>query len=141
MTVFEFRRAIEDSMPWWVPFVLAIAFPVVMALVAQEQGGIGNPRPHGNQRGEHDHAKEVSSMENAIPIIGHAVSLAVNISLAIPFWICWTCCGIGESFFPSLPDRWRAIGFWNCVGLFMVASILKAVLVPKLASVNQSTKE
>ena len=78
-------------------------------------------------------------MLNAIPIIGWLLSLLFSISLAIPFWIAWTVCGIGETYFYFLPKVYHAIGFWACVGLFMVLSILKAVLVPRLASVSNDS--
>lgn len=77
-------------------------------------------------------------MINALPIVGWFLSFAGNVSLAIPFWICWTCCGIGSSYFDFLPECWQSIPFWNCVGIFMSVSIIKTVFVPKLASVSQS---
>ena len=77
-------------------------------------------------------------MINGIPVIGWLLSFAVNVSLAIPFWICWTCCGIGVTYFDFLPIQWQAIPFWSCVGLFISVSIIKTVFVPKLASVSQS---
>lgn len=79
-------------------------------------------------------------MLNAIPIVGWLLSLLFAVSLAVPFWVVWTACGIGETFFYFLPPVYRSIGFWNCVGLFMAISILKAVLVPKLASVSSESK-
>jgi hypothetical protein len=78
-------------------------------------------------------------MVNAIPIVGWALSFAVNVSLAIPFWICWTICGIGSTYFKFLPQEWQSIPFWNCVGLFISISILKLIVVPRLASVSQSS--
>lgn len=78
---------------------------------------------------------------NAIPFIGWGLSLVFSASLAVPFWFCWTVCDIGETYFYFLPEVYHNIGFWACVGLFIVASILKAVVVPKFADVRQSTKE
>lgn len=77
-------------------------------------------------------------MLNAVPIVGWLLSFFGNVSLAIPFWICWTCCGIGEVYFDFLPIQWRSIPFWNCVGLFMSVSVIKTVFVPRFCTVNQS---
>ncbi len=79
-------------------------------------------------------------MLNGLPIVGWFLSFVGNVSLAIPFWICWTVCGIGVLYFDFLPAKYQALPFWNTVGLFMCISILKAVLVPKLASVSQSNE-
>lgn len=77
-------------------------------------------------------------MINAIPVIGWAVSLFFSISLAIPFWLIWTVFGIGEKYFYFLPPVYYDPGFWACVGIFMVVSILKLVFVPRLASISNS---
>lgn len=77
-------------------------------------------------------------MINAIPVLGWLLSFIGNVSLAIPFWICWTACGIGATYFPFLPPVWQVIPFWNVVGLFVSVSIIKTVFVPKLCSVNNS---
>jgi hypothetical protein len=79
-------------------------------------------------------------MLNAIPIIGWLLSLVFSISLAIPFWLIWTIGGIGETYFYWLPPVYHSIGFWESVGLFMVISILKAMLVPKIVSVSSESK-
>lgn len=42
--------------------------------------------------------------------------------------------------FYFLPPVYRAPGFWSCVGLFMIASILKAVFVPRLVNVSNDSK-
>ena len=77
-------------------------------------------------------------MINKLPIIGWLLSLVANISLSVPFWIVWSYFGIGAKYFYWLPPVYQAISFWNCVGLFICISILKAVLVPTLASVSNS---
>lgn len=70
-------------------------------------------------------------MVNVIPVLGWLISFGANVSMAIPFWLVWTQCGIGEEFFFFLPQAHRAPGFWACVGIFIVVSILKAVLLPR----------
>lgn len=78
-------------------------------------------------------------MLNALPIVGWFLSLFFSISLAVPFWIAWTACEIGATYFYWLPAVYQRPGFWSCVGLFMVMSILKVVLVPRFASVSSSS--
>lgn len=77
---------------------------------------------------------------NGLPVIGWLISFIVNVSLAVPFWICWTTCGLGAWYFDFLPPKYQSIPFWHCVGLFMIASILKVVLVPRIASVSSSSE-
>lgn len=69
-------------------------------------------------------------MLNAIPFLGWFISLIVSTSLAVPFWACWTWGGLGKRYFYFLPDVFLSIPFWNCVGLFIIISVLKAVLWP-----------
>lgn len=76
-------------------------------------------------------------MLNAIPVFGWLLALFFNVSLAIPFWICWTACGIGAKFFYFLPPVYQGIGFWNTVGVFTCIGILKMFL-PSFASATAS---
>jgi hypothetical protein len=39
-------------------------------------------------------------MWNTIPVIGWLVDFVIKVSLAVPFWICWTVGGLGKKFFP-----------------------------------------
>jgi hypothetical protein len=77
-------------------------------------------------------------MINAIPVIGWAISLFFMASLAVPFWFIWTVCGIGATYAYWLPAVYLAPGFWHCVGVFIVVSIIKRVFVPTIASITQS---
>lgn len=77
---------------------------------------------------------------NRLPIIGWTLSFIGNVSLAVPFWICWTACGLGEKFFGFMPQVYLRPSFWNCVGLFMIISVLRC-LMPTFASVSQTNKE
>lgn len=70
-------------------------------------------------------------MINAIPVIGWALALFFTASLAVPFWFIWTVMGIGVTFAYWLPAVYLAPGFWQCVGVFIVVGILKAVFVPR----------
>ena len=73
---------------------------------------------------------------NAIPILGWIISILCAMSLAVPFWICWTVCAIGATLFPFLPAAWVALGFWQTVGLFTCLSIAKLMVFPRFASVK-----
>ena len=61
-------------------------------------------------------------------------------SLAVPFWIIWTNYGIGRKFFYFLPEVYLSPGFWECVGIFIVAPIVKKLITPTLVSVSQTNK-
>ncbi len=78
-------------------------------------------------------------MLNAIPLFGWFISAFFAISMAVPFWFIWTVCGIGMQFFYWLPPAYQAPGFWSCVGLFIVVSIIKTVFVPRISSVSSSS--
>ena len=81
-------------------------------------------------------------MWNAIPFIGWIISAGVAISMAIPFWIVWTSCHIGQKYFYFLPEVYKTIGFWDTVGLFIAMSIIKSVFIPTLGShVNVGNKD
>jgi len=75
---------------------------------------------------------------NLIPVIGWIISFLLSASISVPFWFCWTVCGLGQKYFYWLPETYHAIPFWNCVGLFILASILKLVFVPRFASVSNT---
>jgi len=79
-------------------------------------------------------------MINKLPIIGWILSVTASVSLSIPFWFCWTHCGLGEKYFYFLPELYQRIPFWNCVGLFIVISIIKGTLIPTLVSSSSSSK-
>ncbi len=79
-------------------------------------------------------------MINIIPIIGWLLSLALNASMAVPFWVIWTWSGLGARYFYWLPAVYLDIPFWHTVGLFIVIGILKSVLIPALATVKQENK-
>lgn len=79
-------------------------------------------------------------MLNFIPVIGWLVSAFFAASLAVPFWIIWTVCGIGEKYAYWLPPVYLNPGFWDCVGVFMVMGIIKLVFIPRLASSYSSAE-
>jgi hypothetical protein len=78
---------------------------------------------------------------NSIPVIGWLLSVIFTTSTALPFWIAWTNCGIGERYFYFLPEVYHDVPFWDCVGVFLVVGIIKGVFVPKIASVSQTNNQ
>lgn len=79
-------------------------------------------------------------MINSIPVLGWLLSIVFNTSLAIPFWLFWTHLEIGKRYFYFLPEIYLSVGFWDCVGIFVVLSVLKGFF-PVLVSVSQTNKE
>lgn len=79
-------------------------------------------------------------MINAIPVLGWLLSFIFTTSAALPFWIVWTLYGIGAKYAYWLPEVYLNPGFWECVGIFMAMSIIKAVFVPKFVTVNNSSE-
>lgn len=80
-------------------------------------------------------------MIHGIPVLGWILGLIVAASLAVPFWICWTVANIGETFAPWLPPVYQSPGFWQCVGVFICASIIKTVFIPSFVSVSQTNEK
>ena len=76
-------------------------------------------------------------MINKLPFIGWFFSFFGNVSLSVPFWLCWTVFGIGQRYFSFVPPVYQSISFWNCVGLFIVLSILRGLL-PTVVSIQQT---
>ena len=76
----------------------------------------------------------------SIPILGWIIGVVLHASLAIPFWLAWTVCGLGAKYFYFLPEVYQNVPFWNCVGLFVVVSILKTVLLPRTFNIIQENK-
>lgn len=83
-------------------------------------------------------------MLNSIPFVGWLASLLVSVSLSIPFWICWTVCGIGQKYGYFLPAPYQSIPFWDCVGLFIsigIIGMMVGILTPKISSVSQTNEK
>jgi len=77
---------------------------------------------------------------NKIPVWGWILSLMVNASMSVPFWLCWSQFGLGRLYFDFLPRKYQWLPFWHCVGLFIVIGIIKTVLTVPLVTVSQSQK-
>lgn len=80
-------------------------------------------------------------MINTIPVIGWILSIIANVSMSIPFWFCWTVCDLGKKYFYWLPEVYQDISFWNCVGLFIILSIIKGVFYPSFNVNNSNTNK
>ena len=74
----------------------------------------------------------------AIPVFGWLLGLLMHASLAVPFWLFWNW--LAPKFFYFVPEVYQTLGFWECVGLFVILSILKLALVPKLASISSTSE-
>lgn len=72
-----------------------------------------------------------------IPVIGWFLGGLASISMAIPFYFIWNA--LGSTYFYFVPAVYHQIPFWHCVGLFMLMSMLKSLLIPKLASVTNTS--
>ncbi len=77
-------------------------------------------------------------MINKIPFLGWILSFLASIGLSVPFWYFWTHWKLGFIYFYFLPDIYKSIPFWNCVGLFIIIAILKGTLIPKIFSINNN---
>lgn len=75
-----------------------------------------------------------------MPFIGPIIQFVCEVSMAIPFWIAWDLCSIGERFAPFAPKVYHHPGFWNIVGIFISVGILKAVFIPRLVSSSSSSE-
>lgn len=67
----------------------------------------------------------------SLPVFGWIIGLFFHVALAVPFWIAWNA--LAPKFFYWLPPVFLSIGFWEIVGLFVIVSILKSLLLPRFA--------
>lgn len=77
---------------------------------------------------------------SSLPFIGWIIEAVVAVSMAVPFWFFWTLFDFGSIYFYWIPETYQSIPFWHCVGLFIVISILKSVLIPTLVNVSNKQK-
>lgn len=77
-------------------------------------------------------------MLNYIPVIGWIISFALSFFVAIPFYFLWN--HLAPTYFYYVPKVFQSIPFWDCVWLWMIAGMLKMLLIPKLASFSQTNK-
>lgn len=76
----------------------------------------------------------------AIPVVGWLVGLFFHTMLAIPFYFLWN--GLAPTYFYWLPSVYQQLSFLSIIGLFVLLSILKAVLLPSFgSSVTNQTKK
>lgn len=75
----------------------------------------------------------------ALPIFGWFLGLLFHASMAIPFWIVWNW--LAPKFAYWLPAVYQHLGFWETVGLFIIMSTIKAVVLPTSFSSSSSGKD
>ena len=73
-----------------------------------------------------------------IPVLGWAIGLMFSIFIAIPFFILWNW--LAPTYLYWLPEAFHHLPYWHCVGLFMLASMIRFALYPRLISSNTTTK-
>jgi hypothetical protein len=73
---------------------------------------------------------------SSIPVVGWILAPIFSACLAIPFFVLWNWFEI-RKFFYFLPDVYLNIGFLQCVGLFIIISILKVILLPSFNIKNK----
>jgi len=61
--------------------------------------------------------------------IAIGISFIYAFILAIPLWFIWN--HLAETYFYWLPKVYHFVPFWHMVGLVMLVSILKPVLLPE----------
>lgn len=79
-------------------------------------------------------------MINSIPVLGWILSAFFSFGFSVPFWFFWSFSGLGQKYFYWLPPVYQSIPFLDCVGLFIVVSILRHTLTPRLADVTQKNE-
>lgn len=56
-------------------------------------------------------------------------------------WFTWTYCGLGAKYFYFLPTLYHNIGFWAWIGLAIMLSTLKGILLPSASSSASSSND
>ncbi len=64
----------------------------------------------------------------ALPAVGWMLGIAFYACLAVPFYLIWNA--LAPTYFYFIPLVYQQIDFWECVGLFIIVSILKTVMFP-----------
>jgi len=79
------------------------------------------------------------NINGCLPVVGWFISFLYTISLSIPFYFVWN--NLAPKYFYFLPEIYQNIPFWDCVGLAIVISILKSVLLPSFSVSNNQEVE
>jgi hypothetical protein len=66
-------------------------------------------------------------------------SLVEAFILAIPFYYLWNY--FAPIYLPNIPDIYKGLPFWNCVGVFVLISIVKTLIMPSYNSVWARSKK
>lgn len=68
-----------------------------------------------------------------LPVVGWIIGIILAIGLAVPFYFAWNA--LAPIYFAAwVPAIFLQLPFWHIVGLFVIISILKAMLVPNWGS-------
>lgn len=70
-----------------------------------------------------------------LPVVGWLIGFVLAFGMAVPFYYCWNA--LAPIYFAAwVPPIFLQLPFWHIVGLFVIISILKAMLVPNWGSSN-----
>lgn len=74
-----------------------------------------------------------------LPVVGWAIAFVLMFFLAIPFYFLWN--DLAPVYFYWLPQVYQSIGFWDCVWLMMLITILKLILLPNFGTTIKNGKD
>jgi hypothetical protein len=74
----------------------------------------------------------------SLPVIGWLIGFFFHFCLSIPLYFLWN--GLAPVYFYWLPSVYLEIPFLSVVGLVILLSILKAVLLPKFSTSVETKK-
>jgi hypothetical protein len=56
-------------------------------------------------------------------------SLMTTMTFAVLSWLLWSVMGLGVNYFTFLPRVWQTVPLLNMIGLFLLVTLLKGLLV------------
>lgn len=74
-----------------------------------------------------------------LPVVGWAIAFVLMFFLAIPFYFLWN--DLAPVYFYWLPQVYQSIGFWDCVWLMMLITILKLIFLPNFGTTIKNGKD
>lgn len=76
----------------------------------------------------------------ALPVLGWLIGFLLSFFIAIPFYFLWNW--LAPVYLDFLPSKYLALPFWHCVGLFMLGSMLRILLLgDRFSGLSVSTKK
>ena len=75
----------------------------------------------------------------AIPVIGWFLGIMISLFISIPFYFLWNW--LAPIYFYFLPQVYKELPFFNCIGLFILIPIVIKTISPFGTYVTQNQKE